>query len=72
MTSLSPGSSNAHKETILVLCCLGGGIFIATLLAVAIMMSKGRARRRRLQDKECQDGGYGCLGGGSVMDEICR
>ncbi|KAH6608666.1 hypothetical protein Trco_002012 [Trichoderma cornu-damae] len=51
MTSLSPGTADANKETILVASCLGGGMFLATGLIVTIMLLRRRARLTRLQER---------------------
>ncbi|RFU73480.1 hypothetical protein TARUN_8765 [Trichoderma arundinaceum] len=52
MTSLSPTTTDANKETILVASCLGGGMLLVTGLIVTMILLKKRARRRKLQERE--------------------
>ncbi|KAM0253044.1 hypothetical protein ACHAQJ_007475 [Trichoderma viride] len=51
MTSLSPNTTDANKETILVASCLGGGMLLITGLVVTIMLLKRRTRWRKLQER---------------------
>ncbi|KAL7945963.1 hypothetical protein V8C42DRAFT_322087 [Trichoderma barbatum] len=51
MTALPSGTIDAHKETILVASCLGGGMLLVTAIVTTIMVVKRRARLTKINER---------------------
>lgn len=53
---LHPSISDAHKETIWVAACIGGGMLIMIAVAAGILLVRRRARWRNISERDAATG----------------
>ncbi|UKZ66646.1 uncharacterized protein TrAtP1_007817 [Trichoderma atroviride] len=56
---LHPSTSDAHKETIWVAACIGGGMLIMIAVAAGILLVRRRARWRNINERDAATGAWG-------------
>ncbi|KAL7900075.1 hypothetical protein HDV63DRAFT_370297 [Trichoderma sp. SZMC 28014] len=55
---LHPSTSDAHKETIWVAACIGGGMLIMIAVAAGILLVRRRARWRNISERNAATGAW--------------
>lgn len=55
---LHPSTSDAHKETIWVAACIGGGVLIMIAVAAGILLVRRRARWRNINERDAATGAW--------------
>ncbi|KAL7925107.1 hypothetical protein ACQKWADRAFT_285064 [Trichoderma austrokoningii] len=55
---LHSSTSDAHKETIWVAACIGGGVLILTAVAAGILLVRRRARWRNISERDAVTGAW--------------
>lgn len=53
-----PSTADAHKETIWVAACIGGGVLIMIAVTVGILLVRRRARWRNLNERDAATGAW--------------
>lgn len=53
-----PSTSDAHKETIWVAACIGGGMLIMIAVAAGILLVRRRARWRNINERDAATGAW--------------
>jgi hypothetical protein len=55
---LHPSINDAHKETIWVAACIGGGMLVMIAVAAGILLVRRRARWRNISERDAATGAW--------------